>query len=113
MKLKYIAIVGFIWSTAAFAEPAYIQCDFKQSNGQPWVVQFTADESEGTVTATMPNGKSTRYNAAFTANEVRFADRNISYAINRVDLTVVRVVSVLTKRDVANCSLIETPKRAF
>lgn len=114
MKLvKLLALSTVVLSSAALAQPTYLECDFKQSNGQPWVVQFSANESEGLVTATMPSGSSTRYRAAFTPNEVRFSDRDISYSINRVDLTVVRVVSMLKRRDEATCRIVETPARAF
>lgn len=114
LKIAVLAALFAVgWPIPALAQPVYLECDFKQPSGAAWIVQISADEVTGEVTATMPNGRSYRYQAAFTPAEVSFSDRNMSYTISRLTLKAVRLVPSIRRRTETTCTLVDPPVRAF
>lgn len=99
---------------AAWAEPAYLDCQFISKDGSPFPVQITADESAGTVSLFMPTtGNTQKMTAAFTSDKVIFHDDLMVYALNRVSLVIARVIRILNETEDGTCKLKEVPKRAF
>lgn len=99
---------------AASAAPAYISCPFKDGWGNPFEVQITADEANGTVTLYMPStGNIQTRRAVFGPREVVIADRDITYRIDRTTLVIERSIARFDQIDRVECKLEKVPQRAF
>jgi hypothetical protein len=113
LKMTMIVVGSFFFSGPALAAPTYLNCEFI-SNGSPFAVNLSADEAEGAVTMSMPaKGYSKRVRANFTADSVLFADDYMQYELNRINLSIVRVISIIKSTERGTCKIQEAPKRAF
>lgn len=109
-----VALAVVALPTPANAAPTYLVCEFKDGRDEPFAVNVTVDEANAAVTVHMPRtGFSRRYQAVFSPDEVLFADRDLSYRLSRVDLTMVRTVKILRSDESTVCQLIAPPTRAF
>ena len=90
--------------------PIYLRCSFSNKTD----VMITADEGNSSVTVALPStGYSEKIPAAFTATEVRFQNRMLSYVINRTDLSAVRTIRSINSTDAGHCQIETAPKRVF
>ena len=116
MKMKVALAVSSLalHSAAAYAAPAYLLCQFGEGD-QAFPVEITADEAAGTVSLYMPTtGNREQLTGTFSAEKVIFADRQMTYALSRVEpLVIVRVVPLIHSSERGRCEVKTTPKRAF
>lgn len=97
----------------AMASPTYLKCTFPSSKG-PWPVEITANEASSQVTLLMPkSGHSQRLAAAFSIDEVRFGNRDMSYVLSRTNLSITRTTPILNEIVRGDCQIAQPPKRAF
>lgn len=100
-------------SGAASAAPIYLSCTF-MADGNPNVIDFTADEASGKVSIlTRHSGFSRTADATFTPDRVVVNESRVRWEISRVDLTVASTIKAISSTDYGKCTLQETPKRAF
>lgn len=114
MKNPFIAAcLCLISASPAHAAPAYLTCDMT-STETPFSFNVTVDEQAGTADLFFPHsGSRQRLAATFTSDRVLFGDRMISYTINRVDMTLVRVTPIIKSTDQGLCKIQPAAKRAF
>lgn len=104
----------FLAVPSSAAGPTYLSCVFSDGAGQPWPLQVSADEGQGTVTVLFErNGKSRRYRATFGPDTVSFGDQAITYRLSRVSLLLERYTGLLDQTDRTTCKIVEAPVRAF
>lgn len=115
MKISTFALCSLaLFSSAASAAPAYLLCEFG-TGGQAFPVEVTADEAAGTVALYMPTtGNREQLTGTFSAEKVLFSNRQVSYALSRVEpLVIVRVVPLIKSTERGRCQVKTPPKRAF
>lgn len=112
MKLRLYAL-ALLAPVNALAAPTYLKCEMPAESG-PFLFNVTLDEGAGSADLFFPHsGYRQRLIATFTANEVRFGDRQIQYTVNRTDLSVVRVTPIIKSIEQGVCKVEAAPKRAF
>lgn len=113
MKKLALAFGLIALPTAALAQPTYLSCEFP-GRGSPFIVNVTADEQAGTVSLYMPSTDNRQQmTGTFTSDRVLFADRVMTYALSRVDLTLIRTVTMIKAEETGTCKIMLPPKRAF
>lgn len=102
-------------SAVAHATPAYVECPFRDGNGQPFPINITFDEAAGNVTINTPaTGFVKRYNGVFRPTEVLFGDGTAQYRMDRINLVLTREIVMLHATEEAHCKLQKPPTtRAF
>lgn len=109
---KSVAALILLVPAVALAEPVYLDCTITSGAKGDVVWNVTLDESQGIVAWVVPALNTKRkVPAVFTADKVTFDSMEIS----RVDLSLVRTVSVLgeTRVDRGQCKLVKPPARQF
>ena len=92
------------------ADPTYLRCTFPEGVQ----VFVTADEPNSAVSVSIPaSGYTAKFAATFTATEVRFGDRTLSYIVSRTDLSATRHINLLNETEKGQCKVEQAPKRAF
>lgn len=108
------AAIAVALPVPANAAPAYLNCEFPGGDSTPFVVSVTADEQAGTVALFMPStGNREQLVGTFTPDRLLFGNRMMSYAINRINLSIVRTVPMIRSTEGGQCKVQPTPKRAF
>ncbi|KRA84182.1 hypothetical protein [Altererythrobacter sp. Root672] len=108
--MRWFLLAAALVSSPAFAAPTYLDCRFP--GAVP--IKITADEATGKATVFVPStGFTETLTAAFTPDEVIFANNMLDYKISRTDLSIDRTVRLLKKTDRGQCKVVEAPPRAF
>ncbi len=96
---------------AAANTPIYLRCTFEPNST---AVLITADEANSAVTISVPStGHTEKLPAAFSATDLRFQNRQLSYVVSRTDLSVSRTIKLIKETDTGRCAIEQAPKRAF
>jgi len=108
----WVAAVLVLAPFAAYADPVYLDCTITSGQKGDAVWNVTLDEKTSTASYRIPAlNVVQQFAAVFTADKVTFG----SVEISRVDLSMVRTISLLgtTKVDRGQCKLAAVPARQF
>lgn len=111
--MKRLAWLALAISSPATAAPTYLSC-LIDNDGIPVRVELTMDEPNSEVTIFMPHsGHTRRVRAVFSPSDVRFAQGDVKFYVNRVDLTLRRLWATIGMDNSGKCEVGAIPKRAF
>lgn len=114
MKIRFaVFVIAFAMAPfSANAATSYLTCTVTSQPG--WSIEVAANEETSTVTTNIPmTGFSGKGVGIFTASDVVFGDRDISYRISRTDLSFERTIRILRQTDRGFCKVNAAPRRAF
>ncbi|WP_152568993.1 hypothetical protein [Microvirga sp. BSC39] len=119
MKTKiFIAVfaaVGLgVLPVVALAQPTYLACVLDGGSVGPVRINFTTDESAGTVSIhIVSSGHSRTVNAAFTPDRVLVDERTVRWMIDRTNLQFSRTIKSVNGTEYGQCEIQKPPQRAF
>jgi hypothetical protein len=104
-------IASLLAIVAASTGPVHLRCTFPSA---PVAVLIAADEANGTVRLTIPStGYAERLSAASNAEQLSFNNGVIGVAVDRVDLSAIRIQRLGGGAVKGACKIEEPPNRAF
>ena len=75
VKRSLISLLAMATATPVYASPAYLTCSYDRGDGVMVQLAVVADESQQLVVVTnLRNGRSTRFQAVFSADLVRWSE---------------------------------------
>ena len=101
-------------SSAAFAAPTYLSCEFTTSNGTPQVFNFALDEAAGTFGVYVPASGSQRMEkGTFAGGKASLNEGSVAWEIDIAKGSVIRDKRMVGEKDSGTCKTISHAQSGF